>query len=67
MRYFFFVGNIGQIQRVREMLVQILKGRKLIVAVRFSQFFSNVPTTLLLSGFTKNYKELLLCIMSSDY
>ena len=46
---------------------QILKGRKLIVAVRFSQFFSNVPTTLLLSGFMKNYKELLLCIMSSDY
>ena len=67
MWYFFFVGNIGQIQRVREMLVHILKGRKWIVAVRFSQFFSNVPTTLLLSGFTKNYKELLLCIMSSDY
>ena len=67
MWYFFFVGNLGQIQRVREMLVQILKGRKLIVAVRFGQFFSNVPTTLLLSGFMKNYKELLLCIMSSDY
>lgn len=67
MWYFFFVGNLGQIQRVREMLVQILKGRKLIVAVRFSQFFSYVPTTLLLSGFMKNYKELLLCIMSSDY
>lgn len=67
MWYFFFVGNLEQIQRVREMLVQILKGRKWIVAVRFSQFFSNVPTTLLLSGFTKNYKELLLCIMSSDY
>lgn len=58
--FFLFVGNIGQIQWVREMLGQMLKGRELILAVGFSQFLSNVPTTLLLSGFTENYKELLL-------
>lgn len=58
--FFLFVGNIGQIQWVREMLRQMLKGRELILAVGFSQFLSNVPTTLLLSGFTENYKELLL-------
>ncbi len=58
--FFVFVGNIGRIPAVSTVLAQILNGREIPVSVLFSQFLSNVPAALLLSGFTKNFAGLLV-------
>lgn len=58
--FFIFVGNIGRITWIREILSEMILGKEVLTAVVFSQFLSNVPATLLLSGFTTNYKELLM-------
>lgn len=58
--FFVFVGNIGRIPAVSMALARILDGREILVSVLFSQFLSNVPTALLLSGFTENFAGLLV-------
>lgn len=58
--FFVFVGNIGRIPWFSEILGQMIKGKEILVGTVFSQFLSNVPAALLLSGFTENYKELLI-------
>lgn len=58
--FFIFVGNMGRITIIRELLYQILHGKEILVAAIGSQFLSNVPAAILLSGFTDNYKGLLL-------
>lgn len=58
--FFIFIGNMGQIEVVREMLAKLIEGRELIVAVLSSQVVSNVPAALLLSGFTNNYNALII-------
>ena len=57
--FFIFTGNMARIEAVKEMLQSLTAGREFIVSVIASQFVSNVPATLMLSGFTENYKELL--------
>lgn len=57
--FFIFTGNIGRIPEISSFLESVLKGREFFVAIILSQFISNVPATLLLSGFTDSYKELL--------
>lgn len=58
--FFVFVGNIGNIQSVADLLQRLMQGREFIVAVLTSQVISNVPAALLLSGFTSDLKALLL-------
>jgi len=58
--FFIFVGNMGNIDSVAAFLGQWMQGREFIVAVLTSQVISNVPAALLLSGFTADYKALLL-------
>lgn len=58
--FFIFVGNLGRIPWFSNLLQQIISGREILVAAVFSQFLSNVPAALLLSGFTKNFAGLLL-------
>ncbi len=58
--FFVFVGNLGRIPVLKEGIVQILNGREIVVSVLFSQFLSNVPAALLLSGFTDCYEGLLV-------
>ena len=58
--FFVFVGNIARVEAVREFFSQILAGQELIVSVILSQFISNVPAAVMLSGFTENGTELLL-------
>lgn len=58
--FFVFIGNMGRISVFRELLVQVIKGNERIVAVISSQVISNVPAALLLSGFTSEWKELLI-------
>ncbi|WP_029233528.1 SLC13 family permease [Butyrivibrio sp. VCB2006] len=58
--FFIFTGNIARIPAVNDFLSGITSGKEFTVAVIASQFISNVPATLMLSGFTTNYKELLI-------
>ena len=58
--FFIFIGNMGQIDAVRELLAKLIDGRELLVAVASSQVVSNVPAALLLSGFTDNYSALII-------
>jgi Na+/H+ antiporter NhaD/arsenite permease-like protein len=58
--FFIFVGNIGSIPRVKDLLAELLMNRELSVSIAVSQLISNVPAAVLLSAFTDNYKELIL-------
>ena len=58
--FFIFSGNMSRIDAVRDIFVFLLDKSTLLVSALSCQFISNVPTAILLSRFTDNYKELLL-------
>ncbi len=58
--FFVFVGNIGGIPQIAQMLSKIVTGRELEVGILSSQVISNVPSAVMMSGFTQNGEPLLL-------
>lgn len=58
--FFIFVGNLGNIQSVNIFISNIIEDKELIISVLLSQIFSNVPTSVLLSNFSGNYKALVI-------
>lgn len=58
--FFVFIGNMQRIPAVAEIISSLVEGKELITAFLASQIISNVPAAMLLSGFTDNYKDLLL-------
>ena len=60
--FFIFVGNISTLDSVKTFMENILGSGKstFLASVLSSQVISNVPATMLLSGFTNHIKELLL-------
>ena len=60
--FFIFVGNISTMDVVKNFMEGILNSPKstFLASVLSSQVISNVPATMLLSGFTDHFKELLL-------
>lgn len=58
--FFVFTGNMGNIPVIKNTLQQLVEGREVLVGVISSQAISNVPAALLLSGFTSNYRALLV-------
>lgn len=58
--FFIFTGNIGNIKPVKNYLSLLIENRELIYSVALSQVLSNVPTAVLLSNFTDNYKALIV-------
>ena len=58
--FFVFIGNMQRIPAVAEMISSLVEGKELITAFLASQIISNVPAAMLLSGFTDNYRDLLL-------
>ncbi len=60
--FFIFVGNISTMDVVKSFMEGILGNPKstFLSSVISSQVISNVPATMLLSGFTTHFKELLL-------
>lgn len=58
--FFIFVGNVGQVDFIKELLDNMLKSNTMLSSVVASQFISNVPSAVLLSGFTSNWQELLI-------
>ena len=58
--FFIFIGNIGNIPVVEETLKNLVGGNEIATSVVASQFISNVPAALLLSGFTEDLNKLIL-------
>lgn len=57
--FFIFAGNMARIEIVREVFSFLLNKSTLLFSVISCQFISNVPSAILLSQFTDNYRELL--------
>lgn len=58
--FFVFAGNLGRIAPVREALTALLSQSTLISSALASQVISNVPAAVLLSGFTGDWRGLLM-------
>ena len=58
--FFIFSGNMARIDAVRQVFSWLLGKNTLLVSVASCQVISNVPTAILLSQFTDNYRQLLL-------
>lgn len=58
--FFIFIGNMGRIEEFSGLLSKVIEGREVITAALSSQIISNVPAALLLSGFTSDYKSLII-------
>ncbi|SEK20581.1 SLC13 family permease [Ruminococcus albus] len=58
--FFIFVGNIARVGAVNDFFSGIMKGRELLVSAALSQVISNVPATMMLSGFTGSGTQLML-------
>ena len=58
--FFIFAGNMGRIGVVRDFFSYLLNINTLVFSAMSCQIISNVPSAILLSQFTDNYRELLL-------
>lgn len=58
--FFIFSGNMARIDAVREFFSYLLDLNTLVFSALSCQVISNVPSAILLSQFTDNYRELLL-------
>ena len=58
--FFIFIGNMGRVPAFCRFLDHILGGREIITCVGASQIISNVPAALLLSGFSQDYRALIV-------
>ena len=58
--FFIFVGNIARLPSFNRLLSGWLDGQVAAVAVCVSQIISNVPASLLLSGFTADWEALIV-------
>ena len=58
--FFIFIGNMKRVPEFYELVASLVNDHPLEVAVGTSQFISNVPSTLLLSGFCDQWKHLII-------
>ena len=58
--FFIFAGNMGRIDAVRSFFSALLAKDTLVFSTLSCQFISNVPSAILLSQFTDNYRALLV-------
>jgi len=58
--FFVFAGNMSRIEIIRDTLSGLLERNTLLYSILSCQLISNVPSAVLLSQFTGNYRELLL-------
>ena len=58
---FFTVSeNLGRMDTVRTFLQQLLQSNALFTAIGASQVISNVPAAIMLSGFTDQWRQMLM-------
>lgn len=60
--FFIFIGNMGRLPAFRDFLEKIVNRNLTATGIISSQVISNVPASLLLSGFTDRYKPLLIAV-----
>jgi Na+/H+ antiporter NhaD/arsenite permease-like protein len=58
--FFIFVGNLKAIPEISNYLQSLLMGKEMVTTLVASQVISNVPATVLFSGFTYDYSDLLI-------
>ena len=58
--FFIFVGNMQRIDQVADFVSRLVEGREMLVTVGLCQVISNLPTALLLSGFTEKWQVLMV-------
>jgi len=58
--FFIFAGNMARIDSVRNIISALLETNTLVFSVLSCQVISNVPSAILLSQFTDNYRDLLV-------
>ena len=58
--FFIFSGNVARIGAVRDLFGGLMEKSTLLVSTLSCQFISNVPSAILLSNFTENYRALLV-------
>ena len=58
--FFIFAGNMARIDAVRNLFSALLEKSTLLFSTLSCQVISNVPSAILLSQFTENYRELLV-------
>ena len=58
--FFIFSGNMSRIDAVRDFFSMLLEKNTLFFSALSCQVISNVPSAILLSQFTENYRDLLL-------
>ncbi len=58
--FFIFVGNMRHIPLIRNFLISHTAGNEFLVSLIASQFISNVPAAVLISGFTEEYAGVLI-------
>ena len=58
--FFVFSGNVARIGAVQKLFSGLLGKSTLLFSVLSCQFISNVPSAILLSQFTENYRDLLV-------
>ncbi len=60
--FFVFSGNLARLPAVRAALVTLVGASPLLVGTASCQVISNVPSAVLLSRFTDNYRDLLVAV-----
>lgn len=58
--FFIFIGNVQNIEIVKNTLQSVVKGKEVLIGILSSQVISNVPAALMLSGFTEDYNSLVI-------
>lgn len=59
---FVFIGNLGHIDVISNYLKSVVQGNEILVGILASQVFSNVPSAVLLSGFTSDAVALVTAV-----
>lgn len=60
--FFVFSGNLARIPAVRDLLASVIAMSPLLVGTATCQVISNVPSAVLLSRFTTDYRHLLIAV-----
>ena len=58
--FFLFAGNVGACPPIHDAIAALMEGRTALTAGLASQVISNVPAAVLLSGFTADWRGLLI-------
>lgn len=58
--FFIFIGNMSNVDAFKNAVSSLVEGREILASVLSSQIISNVPAAVLLSGFTKNVKDIII-------